>query len=273
MGKTKTAVISGAPDEKELSGAEKYKLKQQKKAQEEAAKAKVSGVGMKGGERVNTVEGTEVEVYESKADEPLSPKAKRGPRTRGKQHVASVAKVDKTKLYPLEEAIKLVKETSYSKFDGTIELHAVTKKDSVSAQVTLPHSAGKQKKVVLADDSVIAELKEDKINFDIILATPQTMKLLVPFAKLLGPRGLMPNPKNGTLLKDKKDAKNFSQNQIVVKTERKAPLIHVSVGKVSQSEKEIKENINALVNAIGKKQLLKATLTSTMGPGVKVNLS
>lgn len=272
MGKTKTAVISGAADA-DLSGAEKYKIKQQKKAEEEAKKAKVSGVGMKGGERVNAVEGTEVKVYEGKADEALSPQAKRGKRVRGKKHSGAVSRVDKSKVYDLDEAINLVKETSYSSFDGTVELHMVTTKDGISEQVELPFSAGKSKKVQLADAKTIEQLKEGKVEFDVLLATPEMMSKLVPFAKILGPKGLMPNPKNGTLLKDKADAKNFSQNQVTVKTERKAPLIHVAVGKVSQKESEIKANIEAVVKVIGKKKIKKASITSTMGPGVKVDLS
>jgi len=99
------------------------------------------------------------------------------------------------------------------------------------------------------------------------------MPKLVPFAKLLGPKGLMPNPKNGTIIKSASEAKKFSANKINLRTEKKAPLIHTAVGKVNTKQKELEENIEAVLNGIGKRQIVRVYLTSTMGPSVKIDFS
>ena len=113
-------------------------------------------------------------------------------------------------------------------------------------------------------------LEKGKVDFDVLLATAEMMPKLVKFARILGPKGLMPNPKNGTLIKKATDAKAFSTKAVVVKTEREAPVMHLVVGKVKMLDKEIEENIETLMEAISKKQILKAYLASTMGPSVKI---
>lgn len=281
MGKTKTAVISAGADEN-LSSKEKYLAKQKKRQELEAKdKAQVTKVGLKGGERIKVV-GADLPPVETQAEEETSKlfeKKAAEPKVRSKKYKASLAKVDKSKLYLIADAIKLVKETSYSKFDGTVELHLVVKKDGLSANVTLPHSAGKSKKIEVADDKTVEKLKNlsaqagGKVDFDVLLATPEMMPKLVMYAKILGPKGLMPNPKNGTLIKSAADAKKFSANSVTLKTERKAPVMHVSVGKVSQKEKELEENIAAIISAISAKQIIKATLTATMGPGIRLKIN
>jgi len=260
MGKTKTAVLSGA-NETKLSGKEKYEKKQEKKANAHEEQM-VKGVDGK------TLVGADSAVSESKAG--LSPKAKRGIRIRGKKHSVAKAKINKSKLYDTSEAITLVKSTSYSSFDGTVEFHATIKKDGFSAQVTLPHSAGREMKIEVADAKTVEKLKKGVVDYDILLATAEMMPKLVVFAKILGPKGLMPNPKKGTLIKDAKDAKKFSGNSITLSTERKAPLVHVALGKVSQKDSEIKANLEAVLKALGPKQVVKAYMTSTMGPSVKL---
>jgi large subunit ribosomal protein L1 len=271
MGKTKTAVLSGMPEEKK-SGKEAYEEKRKKredeakKLEENKKKNQVQKVGLKGGERIKTVSGEPVADLEKETTEATKEKK---PKIRGKKYKNARAKVDKTKNYKIKDAIALVKETSYSSFDGTIEMHMLVKGD-VSENVTLPNSAGKKKKIEIADENTVKKLKAGKIDFDMLLATPDMMPKLVPFAKILGPRGLMPNPKNGTLIKDKKDAKKFSGNTLTIKTEKKQPVIHTIVGKVSQKEAEIKENIEAIVKAINKKRIEKAYLKATMGPSIKI---
>ena len=271
MGKTKTAVVSGLPEDTK-SGKAAYEEKRKRK-EEEAKKDKkqVTGVGLKGGERIKVIgdDAPEIKVYKSDKEVEDKPKKK----TRGKSYVSAVKKIDKSKLYDMASAVKLIKETSYSKFDGSVELHMVVKKDGFSSEVELPHSTGQDKKVEVADEKTIKKLEQGKIDFDILLATADMMPKLVPFAKLLGPKGLMPNPKNGTLIKDKKDASKFKGNKLFLKTERKAPIVHTVVGKVSQKEKELTENISAVIESVGKKQIVKAHLSATISPSVKLDIN
>lgn len=274
MGKTKTAFVTGVAEEAKTS-AERYKEKKEKQALREAQgkQKKVHIAGLKGGQRVKMVEAEVVPTEEPQAASPTSHKATRAPRLRGKKYLQSKTKIDRHKTYSLPEAIKLVKETSYSKFDGTIELHLVVKKTGFSANVTLPHPAGKEKKVEIASDATIKKLAAGKIDFDVLLATPEMMPKLVPFAKVLGPKGLMPNPKNGTLITDPKKIKDFSAASTVIKTEKEVPLIHTVIGKVSQTEKELIANFEAIIKAISEKQIVKAYLKATMGPSIKLTIS
>lgn len=276
MGKTKTAFISGAPEEgkssKELLREKRERQKQlAEKRQEEKKKAQVSKVGLKGGERIATVGAGPIIEEESKEKEEETKKEFK-PKVRGKKYVEAKNKIDSDKLYKAEDAIKLVKETSYSEFDGSVEAHLVVKKVGQSVKLSFPHSAGKKKKIEVAGDKTINALKSGKIDFDVLLATPEMMPKLVPFARLLGPRGLMPNPKNGTLLKTKEDAKKYSADTLIVKTEKNQPVMHVVIGKVSMEEKKLEENLKALISKTGSKQVVKAYLTSTMGPSVKLKI-
>ena len=252
-------------------GINKNKEKSERAHKAEAEKVHLSG--LKGGQRVKMVE------EEPSQDEVKTEETKKSggrkivEKVRGKKYVDAKKKFDNSKTYSVAEAVKLVKETSYSKFDGTVELHMIVKKAGVSAQVALPHQAGKTKKVEIATDETIEKLKSGRIDFDILVATAEMMPKIVPFARLLGPKGLMPNPKNGTLVPDEKKAKSFSTGTVALKTEKEAPLVHTVIGKVSQDSKELAENLEAIFKAFGGgKQIDKTFIKATMGPSVKVKL-
>jgi len=254
-------------------GENKNKEKQEKARKGETEKIHLSG--LKGGQRVKVIEAEmpDEEIKTEGTEVKKSGGRKIIERVRGKKYKEAKAKFDHEKHYKVAEAVKLVKESSYSKFNGTMELHLVVKKTGTSAQVTLPHQAGREKKVEIASDDTIEKLKTGKIDFDVLVATPATMPKLVPFARILGPKGLMPNPKNGTLVNDPKKVASFSTATITLKTEKEAPLIHMVVGKVSQKETEIAENIEAVLKAFGgSKQVVKAFVKATMSPAVKINI-
>jgi len=197
---------------------------------------------------------------------------KRGPRVRGKRYGELAMKVDRSKLYSLADAVPLVLELANTKFKESIELHLSIKKLGFSSKIDLPHSTGSSKKIEIANEGTVKKLEEGKIDFDILLATADMMPKLVPFAKILGPKGMMPNPKKGTLIKSEEDASKFNANSTEIKTEKKFPLVHVVIGKSDMKQADIIENIEAVVKTFGPRQVKKAHLSSSMGPSVKVLL-
>jgi len=251
-----------------------------KKKKEERHKVRVAG--LKGGERVvdmGTAEVTEESPLPSQPSLPSFPSkpspAKRDkiPKTRGRTYQAARIKVDPTKLYSLKEAVKLVKQVSTSKFDGSVDAHLSTLKTGLTGEVNFPFFKGKTKKVVIADDKVLENIKAGKIDFDILLATKEFMPKLIPYAKILGPKGLMPNPKAGTIVDNPQKAlEKFQGGLVRFKTEKDQPLIHLKIGQVSQPEKELEENLKALITAVGPKNIKKLGICPTMGPGVKIEV-
>lgn len=273
MGKTKTAFVKVVKDETKKSSLDELKEKRlrQEKEKGKEKQEKIHIAGLKGGQRIKIIEAESI-VEEPHAAGPTSHKTARAPRLRGKKYNEAKAKVERNKLYSAKEAIKLVKETSFSKFDGSVELHLVVKKTGLSVNISLPHSAGREKKVEIASDETIKKLETGKIDFDILVATAEMMPKLVPFARILGPKGLMPNPKNGTLVPDIKKAKSVGGKGVTIKTEKEAPLIHTVIGKVSQNEGELEGNLAAIIKAVSEKQIEKAYLKATMGPSIKISI-
>ena len=141
----------------------------------------------------------------------------------------------------------------------------------ISGQVTLPHGTGKKLRIVVADDAVIEEIESGKINFDVLVAKPEQMPKLAKVARVLGPRGLMPNPKNGTVTPNPDEViAKLSAGQMSYKTEAKDPIMHLSVGKISFEEKKIEENLKTLFESIGTSKITQAVLKSTMSPSIKL---
>lgn len=223
---------------------------------------------------------------------------------RGKRYQEIAKKVDFGKTYEPNEAISLVKETATAKFDETVEMHFRLGVDSrhadqqVRGAVVLPHGTGRDVKVlVITQGPKVEEAKEagadyvggqdmvDKIknenwlDFDVVIASPDMMGLVGPLGRILGPHGLMPNPKAGTVTMDIKQAVADSKaGKIEYRLDRQN-IIHCPIGKVSFSDEKLLDNFNALLDAVikskpsGAKGTYIRTLhiTSTMGPGIKVN--
>ncbi len=225
---------------------------------------------------------------------------------RGKKYNNALKLIDKNKEYSLEEALELLPKTSTTKFDATVEVHiklGIDPKKSdqqVRTTVTLPHGTGKKRRVAVfaegkaADDAkaagaavvggedLIEEIKRTgKADFDIAIATPDMMKHLAKIARILGPRGLMPNPKADTVTTDvKKALEDLSKGKQEIKNDRSGN-IHVGIGKVSFAPDKLKENFVALLEAVRQAKpeetkgtyIKSVTLTTTMGPGIKVKVS
>ncbi len=195
-------------------------------------------------------------------------------KIRGKKYQKAKKLIDVNKYYSLKEAVKLVKETSFSKFDGKVEAHVTTLDIGNIGEITFPHLETVSKKVVILNDTILAEIKDGKVNFDILIATPSTMPKLLPFAKTLGPKGLMPNPKNGTLTDDPESVvKKLSIAKTIIKTEKKSPVVHIVVGKVSQPAEELSANIEELIKVVKSNKIKKLALCATMGPCIKVEVT
>ena len=277
-------------------GDNEIEQKQKDKSKVKSKEKKLAKIpGLKGGQRIVAVGPSEEELAALSASEKLSDsvvaikpsdkktattetqkkqkhrKVKERSRSKSYQTVAQI--VDRSKKYNLTEALNILEKLKRSKFDETVELHINTIEAGVSGNITLPHTTGKQIRVAIADDDVLAKVASGKIDFDVLLAAPNMMPQLAKVAKFLGPKGLMPNPKNSTLVKDpQKAAQNFQKGQINFRTEAKAPIMHLTIGKMSFGSKKLSENIQALIDAIKKEKIRNVTLKSTMSPGIKLDL-
>jgi len=223
---------------------------------------------------------------------------------RGKKYQDAIKKIDKNNLYDTTEALGLVVETATAKFDETVELHVKLGVDSrhadqqVRGAIVLPHGTGKTQRVLVfakankaeearaagADfvgdmDMVEKIQKENWFDFDVVVATPDMMGVVGRLGKVLGPKGLMPSPKAGTVTMDVTKAINEIKAGKVEYRLDKTNIIHCPIGKVSFGAEKLTENFNALIGAIikakpaaAKGQYIRScTVASTMGPGVKIN--
>ena len=223
---------------------------------------------------------------------------------RGKKYVEAAKAIDRGTLYDVADAVSLVKKTAVAKFDETIEAHIRTGCDGrhadqqIRGAVVLPHGTGKKVRIlVFAKDAKAEEAKaagadyvggdelipkiqnENWFEFDVVVATPDMMGIVGRLGRILGPKGLMPNPKAGTVTMDvTKAIKDIKAGKIEYRLD-KTNIIHVPLGKASFTEEQITDNFQTLIDAIIKARpaavkgqfLRSVTLTSTMGPGIKIN--
>lgn len=225
--------------------------------------------------------------------------------SRGKKYIESAKKLTEKESYSLSEALKLLKETGKTKFDSTAEIHFNLNIDPAKAEqairgtINLPHGSGKKVRIAAivtdekvkaakdagADDAGLEDLVTDfekgKINYDVVVATPDVMKQLGKVAKILGQKGLMPNPKAGTVTDDVvKTIKELKAGRLEYRNDKEGNL-HSIFGKLSFKEEELENNLKSLLKVIrdAKPSTLKGsfiksiTLTSTMGPGIKLNVN
>lgn len=225
---------------------------------------------------------------------------------KSKRYIANLENIDKSKLYTIEEAVSLVKKTSNTKFDATLEVAMnlnldVKKADQqLRGAVVLPHGTGKSKKILVlakgeqakaatesgadyvGDVDLITKIeKENWFDFDVIIATPEMMPSLGKIGKLLGPKGLMPNPKTGTVTMDvAKAIEETKKGKVNYRTDSFGN-VHGIFGKSSFDEKKLVENLKAFIDVILKSKPTTAkgnyvkniSISSTMGPGVKIDIN
>ncbi len=272
MGKIRVAKLGDELEEKEQKKrAEKRReAKKEKKKELDAVDTSASVDA----EQVVVSQQQETEDKPKKEE-----KKERKAHQRSKQYQEAHARINRDTFYPLSDAVSLVKQTSMTKFDGTVELHVNLipvvgkEKGDLRKSVKLPHATGKETRVAIADEKIIENIGKGVINFDVLVSHPSMMPKLARVARILGPRGLMPNPKNGTVTPDpEKKAKELASGTVQFKTEPGQPIFHLRVGKVSFDDKQLTENIDAYLDAIGRINIAKATLTATMGPGVKLQV-
>ncbi len=232
---------------------------------------------------VNTDNDSAIEASEAPVAKPQKATAKASagrPKIRSKKYVAATNLLADREAVAIADAIERVKQSSYSKFDGTVELHArlIMKKgsspDSVRALVQLPGGSSSQVNAVVLTDELIDEIaKTKKANADMYLATPAMMPKVAKVAKILGPQGKMPNPKTGTVTDNPADAiKEIQSGRIEYRADAQG-IVHLGVGKTSWTADRLASNILAVLQSIGFGRLRSVSLTSTMGPGIVVDLT
>ncbi len=223
---------------------------------------------------------------------------------KGKKYTEAFSKVDRTKVYPVVEAVNLVKSISFEKFDASVEiafnlnLNPRKAEQNLRGAVVLPHGTGKSKTVVVfakgdkakeaeaagadfvGDDELAQKIQDGWLDFDVVIATPDMMASVGKLGRVLGPKGLMPNPKTGTVTMDVEKAVSDSKGGKITYRVDKFGNIQVLVGKVSFAAEQLVENINTVVDVIRKLRpstvkgvyLRNVTISSTMGPGVQLDV-
>ena len=256
MGKIRTRIL----------GMEEVEEKQKKEQKEKSGQKKVAKKKAEG-------------VLPEKPTPQKTPTTRKSLKTptvkpRGKRYLEAKKLVDKAKTYSLKEAVALLKKMKASKFDESVELHLIVDAPGLKGEVELPHSTGKIVKVAVVNDKVIADIEKGKLDFDILVTHPSFMPKLTKFAKVLGPKGLMPNPKAGTISPAPEEVvKKFSKGLLKWKTEAKFPLIHQMIGKISFEDKNLVANAEKFIQSVDPKHVQKAYLKSTMSPSIKLEIT
>ncbi len=214
---------------------------------------------------------------------------------RGKKYQEAVGLVDKSQNYKTKEAFEILRKISFSKFDSTVELHINVVDKKIRGKVILPHAVAtktKEKKYLILNDKqqaiegkqiiwgnekTIAEIEKGQLkpgkDFDIVITSAKFMPALARVAKVLGPKGMMPNPKNGTITDDPaKILTGGDEGAYEYKCDPTAAIVHTKIGKLSEKDENLTQNLKALVNSIGTAKIKSAVIKSTMSPAIKIDV-
>lgn len=292
-----------------IAGAEKHEVKEATVAKAGKRSAKALAEAKEKAEKEARKEAGDTsaqdpEAVEAKKKGPV-PVARPRIERRGKKYQDVAKKIEADKVYTLAEAVALAIETNPAKFDASVEVHVRLGVDprqadqNIRATVSLPHGTGKKIRVavfapesehaaakkagadIVGDEEFTKQLDKEELNFDILVATPQYMPKLGKYARLLGPRGLMPNPKSGTVAADVAKAVTEAKAGKVEYRVDKQAIVHLSIGKVSFGADKIADNAKSFFDSLAsqKPSSIKGTyiksisLSTTMGPGIKVEAS
>lgn len=276
MGKIRTKIlgleeVEKSQKEEAKKRSEEKKLKKAKTEKSEEVVEEKKSLPQKKDESAESVEKKDIKVVKNKVKK--EEKVKIVEKKRGKKYQEVKKLVDRSKEYSVEHAVELLKKLKTVKFDESVEIHMNVDETGLRGEVDLPHSTGKIVKVAVVSDEVLAEIEKGQMNFDILVTHPSFMPKLAKFAKILGPKGLMPNPKAGTISpKPEEVVKKFAKGLLRWKTEPKFPLIHQMIGKLSMENKALIENATKFINAVGKAHIQKAYLKSTMSPSIRLEI-
>jgi large subunit ribosomal protein L1 len=307
MGTTRIKVIDLSSSQKEIKTSRKH-------AEKLAGPSKKEPKAKPGSSQPQLQESGQVQQQEpGKPNEPeqildaaqqveeKAPSAKQKKTKKQKHHLGANYKhareLVENKFYSTKEALELLPKTSFVKFDPAVEVHLGVSEKNIRGKVNFPHAKDQKKKekrylvfadkkspdenknVIWAGEKTIEELENGKLkptkDFDVVIASPSFMPALAKVAKILGPRGMMPNPKNGTVTQDfqKFVDESSSSTSYEFKADPSAQVVHVKIGKLSQKPEELAENLKALTLSIGTSKIKKAWITTTMGPAIKLDTS
>ena len=215
----------------------------------------------------------QVEVKEAKEEAEVVKKVYT-PRKRSVKYQVMAKLVKKDNLYPVKEAVEILAKLAKSTKLKTVELHINTRDIGLRGELKLPHSTGKEVKIAIWNDELVTKINAGQIDFDMLLCTPSDMPKLARFAKILGPKGLMPNPKSGTVTEHPEErAKQLSSGgTLPYKTEAKFPIIHLNMGSIAQKSEDLVDNINEALKSINVSKIKSAYISCTHTPSVKLSL-
>jgi len=220
--------------------------------------------------KAQTKEEAEVEVAEEKKEA-----KKIVPRKRSNKYKAMAKQVKKEELYSVEDAVAILVKLAKSTKLKTVELHLNTRETGLRGELKLQHSTGKDVKIAIFSDEIAEKINAGKIDFDMLLCTPADMPKIARFAKILGPKGLMPNPKSGTVTEhpDKRAQELASGGTLPYKTEAKFPIIHLNLGPITQKSEDLVDNLNEAIRSINVTKIKSAYLSCTHTPSIKLSIS
>lgn len=283
MGTTRVKLVDLSSEDQKEKKVKKPKVDKEQKAPE-------------------TVDGQKIAVSETespKQEKPKEVKSTAGKKaakikTRSKKYQEAVKLIDKTQSYSAKDALELLRKTSNTKFDPTVELHLNVSDKNVKGKVNFPHavvSKVKEKKylvfsdkkiesknAIMANDKTVGEIESGKLkparDFDGVITSAKYMPQLAKLAKILGPRGMMPNPKNGTITENpEKIMEGEDTGAFEFRTEGTAPIVHTKIGKLSFKNDQLSDNLKTLILAIGSTKIRKAVIKSTMSPAIKIDVT